>query len=128
LALILFLSTGWSWLTHLGARRRALQNETVMPAPPILPVIFSVLLVGGFFLWAAKTWDMSETRATIVVEKVSVLTAPTDQSASLFDLFEGLEVVVRQTHDNWMQVTYPGGMTGWIPKTSLFITQYGDLR
>jgi hypothetical protein len=58
----------------------------------------------------------------VVSEKTTVYSAPNDKSAALFDLFAGLEVVLDQSNDQWVQVTYPGALTGWIPKSSVFQT------
>lgn len=123
LSLLIFFAAAWTWLTYLGARNRALKAETALPAPPILAIAFTLVLAAALTLTGAKVLDLREARATIVLEKVSAQTAPSDQAPSLFDLFEGLEVLVRQVKGDWIQVTYPGAMTGWVPKNSLFVTQ-----
>jgi tetratricopeptide (TPR) repeat protein len=122
LLLLLFVATAWAWLSFLGVRRRALASETALPGFPFLPALFTVLLIVSLLLMLAKIKDAADARGTIVVEKVSALTAPSDQSPSLFELLEGLEVVIRKSEGDWLQVTFPGAMTGWIPKNSLFQT------
>lgn len=113
----------WSWLSFLGARRRALASENALPGFPFLPVLFLILFAASAFLTLAKWKDASDLRGTIVVERVPALTAPSEQSPSLFELIEGLEVIVRKSEGDWLQVTFPGAMTGWIPKSSLLVTQ-----
>jgi len=123
--LLLLVCSGWSWLTYLGSKKRASELELALPGAPLLASLFSLLFVFSLGLSLAKLKDAEDTRATVVVEKVTALTAPTEQSPGLFDLFEGLEVVVRQVDGKWAQVTYPGAMTGWVPLKSLMITQSG---
>ncbi len=123
LALMIFLSGMWSWLSFLGARKRALQNETAAPGFPFLPMIFSLLFLTALALAISKKKDERELRGTIVIERVSALTAPSEQSPSLFELNEGLEVVIRKVEGSWLQVTYPGASTGWIPAASVMIAK-----
>ncbi len=127
LSLLLLFSTGWSWLTYMGARRRALESESVSPAMPILPLLFSTCLFLSLFVTGAKWQDSLQERATIVVEKVSALTSPNSNSPSLFDLFEGLEVRINSRQGEWAQVTYPGSLTGWVLSKNLLVTQDGGL-
>ncbi len=67
----------------------------------------------------------------MVTEKVEARTSPGQDQAVLFDLFEGMEVIVRESiktgaegenSQHWVQVTYPGGMTGWIPAETMMHT------
>ncbi|MBX2996247.1 MAG: hypothetical protein KF681_15585 [Bdellovibrionaceae bacterium] len=126
LLLLMTVAALWAWLSFFGARRRALASENALPGFPFLPVLFSILFVTSALLALAKWKDASDLRGTVVVERVQALTAPSDQSPSLFELIEGLEVVVRKTEGDWLQVTFPGAMTGWVPKSALLLTQ-GDL-
>ena len=125
LTLLIFFVTAWSWLSYVGLRKRAFKNETVLPSLPLLPFLFSFFLAASGFLVLAKWKDSLDTRATIIVPTIAALTAPTDKAPSLFDLFEGMEVVVREQNGDWIQVTYPGALTGWVPRASLFVTQSG---
>ncbi|MFN7729024.1 MAG: hypothetical protein ACK5P7_07705 [Bdellovibrio sp.] len=122
LLLLLLVASAWAWLSYLGVRRRALATEAGLPGFPFLPALFMVLLTVSLLLMLAKIKDAADARGTIVTEKVAALTAPSDQSPSLFELVEGLEVVIRKSEGDWLQVTFPGAMTGWIPKNSLLRT------
>lgn len=134
LPLLVFLTlffgfwTAWSALSFAGARRRAILAETAAPSFPLAAVFSGLLFLTGLGIAMSKRIDLSQARGTVIRETVPALTAPTPESPSLFDLHEGLEVVVRQSREGWLQVTYPGGMTGWIPRDSLFITNPGDLE
>jgi hypothetical protein len=70
-------------------------------------------------LSVAKVIDQSTLRGTIIAKKIESRSTPDMTGTSLFDLYEGLEVIVRQSTDSWVQVTYPGGPTGWIPKDAI---------
>ena len=77
-------------------------------------------------LAVAKIYDVQIPRGTIVEEKVSAQSAPGDQQLNLYDLYGGFEVVIRSHSGDWVQVTYPGALTGWIKKSSLYVTSGGS--
>lgn len=120
-ALSLFAS-GWLFLTYLGRRREAEREEKPMPDFPWIPTLISVVFIGVMTLTLLKLWDHKIPRGTVVTEKITVYSAPDEKSVALFDLFAGLEVVLNQSDKQWIQVTYPGALTGWIPKSSVFQT------
>jgi tetratricopeptide (TPR) repeat protein len=110
---------GWLLLTYLGARRRALLEETSLPNFPTVAVIFTALFCLFALIDAAKLWDLETPRGTVLAKKVEARSAPDAASTALFDLYEGLEVTIDQVNSGWAQVSYPGGPTGWIPATSI---------
>lgn len=120
-AVLLFLSV-WLFLGYFGARRRALLDEKPLPGFPVVATFLAVVWFGFAGLTVAKIVDMQELRGTIVAKKIEARSTPGEGGTPLFDLYEGLEVIVRQTSGDWLQVTYPGGSTGWIPRTSIFTT------
>jgi len=123
---LLLLSAGWLILRYFGTRRRALLDEKPLPPFPASAAI----LTAGFLFFAltsvAKVWDLSTVRGTILPKKVEARSSPDAGATALFDLYEGLEVIVRANVKNgendWTQVTYPGGPTGWIPRSAVFAT------
>jgi len=122
LSLLLLFSSGFIWLKFLGRRRKSFELEE---APPSTPVIGLLLVVGFTFsviFTALKVYDLNIPRATIITDKVSAQTAPGDGQSGLFDLYEGFEVIVRNAANDWIQVSYPGGLTGWVKKDSLMST------
>ncbi len=120
-ALCLF-ATGWLWLQYIGQRREAFRDEKSLPPFPLIPTLITIIFIGVLSLTLMKVIDQGIPRATIVNDKVTVFSAPNEQSVALFDLFGGLEVVLGQQNADWVQVTYPGALTGWVPKSSLFQT------
>jgi tetratricopeptide (TPR) repeat protein len=117
---IVFFMAAWFALKFIGARRRAILDEKPLPPFPAVASILSLAFVTLFALTICKIVDDADLRATVIVKKIEAKALPDTTSTALFDLFEGLEVIVRQTRKEWVQVTYPGGATGWIPRAALF--------
>ena len=123
IATALFLiSGGWILFGYLGARRSARLDEKPMPGVPYGPVILLILFIICACLSLCKGIDSQTIRGTILDKKIEALSSPDSSATPLFDLYEGLEVIVRQANGDWTQVTYPGGATGWIPKRSVLAT------
>jgi hypothetical protein len=118
---------GIIWLRFMVARRRALANEEALPSLNILHVTSALLLfLGSGAVWA-KVVDLSQVRATVVADKTTAATSPSREAPSLFDLFAGLEVIVQRSQNGWFQVQYPGGPTGWVANSDLYVTQSRNL-
>jgi tetratricopeptide (TPR) repeat protein len=122
-----FFSTGWLFLVYFGKRRKALREDLPLPVFPLIPTVILAVFVSILGLTILKALDYRVPRGTIVSEKITVLSAPAEKSPSLFDLYAGLEVVLSSVEGDWVQVTYPGAMTGWIPKSSIFQTSGRNL-
>lgn len=115
-------AAGWLFLTYIGRRREALREEKPLPAFPLIPTLIALVFIMSLGLTLLKIWDQEIPRATVVADKVSVYSAPDEKSVALFDLYAGLEVVVSSVNQDWVQVTYPGALTGWVPKKDVFQT------
>ena len=120
LALLAF--AGWLLIRYFALRTRSIENEEPSPSIPYIGFLFVFGFAVSALIFAAKVYDLSQNRATIVVDKVEVKTSPDAQAATLFELFEGLEVIVRQSRGDWMQITYPGGLSGWIQANSTLVS------
>lgn len=123
LALILGI-VGFTGPRYLGARRRNLEGEAEQIPSPTAFLLSSALALFVLITTGLKFFDLTRTRATIVSQKVEALSGPETGASGLFELFEGLEVIVRRTfldsnNKEWSHVTYPGGMTGWIASEHL---------
>lgn len=123
---LLILTTGfWFLIGYFARRRKMMESDGVVSTSlPIAPSIltFIGLIMGS--LSVMKIIDRNIARATIIEEKVFARASPGENQAELFELYEGLEVVVRNAQgdtprEGWVQVTYPGGSTGWIPRSSV---------
>ena len=95
-------------------------------SPPPIPVIggfLGLVLVIFTGLASLKFYDSTILRGTIIQERVSLQTAPGENQVVILDLYGGMEVIARQVQGDWIQVTYPGSLTGWIKKSSLLMTR-----
>ena len=123
IATALFLmSGGWLFFGFLGARRSARLDEKPRPGLPYGPVVLLILFIICGSLSLCKGIDSQTIRGTILDKKIEALSSPDSTATPLFDLYEGLEVIVRIANGDWTQVTYPGGATGWIPKRAVLAT------
>ena len=120
LAAILFFITAWFALAYVGRRRRAILDEKPLPSFPLTALISGVLFATLLALTICKIIDDQDLRATVIAKKVEAKALPDASSTTLFELYEGLEVIVRQSRPGWVQVTFPGGATGWIARGALF--------
>lgn len=120
-ALSLF-SAGWLILQYSGKRRRALKENRSLPAFPMITAFIFLVFIGMSSLTVLKFIDHEIPRGTIIAAKVPVLSAPSESGTALFEVFPGLEVILGTINQDWVQVTYPGAMTGWIPKTAVLQT------
>lgn len=119
LTALLFFCAGWTLLSYVGRRRRALAEEKATPGFPFISALMSLGFIACASLLALKVYDQSIVRATIVDDKVSLQTAPGDNQATILDLYGGMEVIVQNQDKDWVQVTYPGSFSGWIKATSI---------
>jgi len=67
----------------------------------------------------SKIADQSDVRATVTELPATLRTLPDSQATTLADLPEGAEVLLRRHENGWAQVSYPGGITGWIEQQKL---------
>jgi SH3-like domain-containing protein len=67
------------------------------------------------------TWERLEGRriAVVLAPSVEVLAGPGENNASLFTVHEGLTMTVRSERPDWVQVSLPNGLNGWIPRAAL---------
>ena len=121
-ALSLF-ACGWVLISYGGRRKKALETETALPGFPVIGTLLGTLFIAFTVLLALKIYDATVLRGTIVDEKVSVQTAPGDKAVVILDLYAGMEVISHKTEGEWVQITYPGSLTGWIKKSSLLMTR-----
>lgn len=118
----LFLVSGWLLIRYFGKRKKAFEEEAPLPPFPGVGALFAVGFVLITSLLFAKFYDLKISRGIIVASKSTVLTAPSAQASSLYEIPEGLEVIVQRQEKEWSQVTYPGSVTGWIPSAELVLT------
>jgi tetratricopeptide (TPR) repeat protein len=122
LTVLLLFSSGFIWLRFFGQRRKAFELEVGPPSAPLIGLLLTLGLLVSASLAILKIYDLSVPRATVIADKVSAQTAPGEGQTGLFDLYAGFEVIVRNAANEWIQISYPGGLTGWVKKDSLMAT------
>jgi len=114
--------TGWLWIRYLADRKNALDEEQPLPTFPTPAVLLSLALVACLALIDLKLGESGKTRATVITEKASAHSLPTDEAVSLFEVLGGHEVLVRQQQNGWSQVQNGDGSTGWMKDSDILIT------
>ncbi len=126
LTAFIFATFFWLLFSYLGEKKRSREQELAAPPIPWVAGILFCLLILSTVISSAKLYDLTILRATVLPTKISVLSAPDAESTQLFELFEGLEVIVEASQGDYLQVTFPGGMTGWTLKKNLMLTRGRD--
>ena len=121
-SLIGFGFSGYLWIRYLGRRKQSYEKETALPPTPVIAVILSVFFVIFSLSFILKLWDAQFTRGSIIVEKISLQTAPGEDQVSIMDLYGGFEVKILQRKDDWLQIHYPGTPSGWVKKSTVMMT------
>lgn len=114
--------SGFLLLKYAGLRRTALKFDEPLPRFPTTGLSLFIAFMVTLLLLGAKTWDHLQPRATVVAQTAPLRSGPTTDNPELFQLTEGQEVLLRQKNDTWIQVTYPGGLTGWLSAQDIFFT------
>jgi len=82
----------------------------------------ATLIVAGLLLGASwyTTHQRLEGRRSAVIldDVVEVLAGPGQNNPTLFTVHEGLTVEVRGERDEWIQVSLPNGLFGWLARDS----------
>lgn len=122
ITILFFVAAAALAIRYFGARHRAFRDELPLPPFPTVMIILTAVFLVGSGLTIAKYVAELEERATIVKQGVSVRSGPDEQDNALFEVIEGVQVIVRQRMENWTMITYPGGLSGWVPTDSIFVT------
>ena len=70
--------------------------------------------------WYSTLHRLEGRRSAIVLEQVvEVLAGPGYNNPALFTVHEGLDLWIRGERDEWLQVSLPNGLHGWIAKDAV---------
>ena len=85
----------------------------------MVAAFLAVILVLGLS-WS-RTYDRIEGRTLAVVlnNTTEVLAGPGEGNPTLFTIHEGLTVEVRMVREEWIQVSLPNRLNGWVPADSV---------
>ena len=110
----------WSKTKYLASCNLALKRRNDRPTLPTGLIILGIFFVFTVILTFIKIKDHTKLRATIISPKVSVYVGPNQEIASLFELLEGSDVIIKQVNNDWVQVTDLKGQIGWIQQKHIF--------
>jgi tetratricopeptide (TPR) repeat protein len=70
--------------------------------------------------WHASYQRLEGRRMAVVLDhSVEVLAGPAENNPALFTVHEGLTLEVRSTRQDWIQVSLPNGLNGWLAAESV---------
>lgn len=120
--LICFFLFGMGLIRYLGAKKKAFENDQASPVLSTKTIVFLVLAiclgVMNFFSYS----DLVSTKATVVEKSSPIKTGPNDDFATLFEIPEGTEVLIRDKANDWYKIEDPAGRIGWAQGAQLFVT------
>lgn len=119
LLLFTFTASVWFLLRWRGEKIRQSLGEEVDVPLPLVTWVFVVAFILMVPLTSTKLYELRVSRATVIQPKIEVRAGPEEAAAPLFELREGIEVIVITMRDQWTQVRQPSGYTGWVPKSAL---------
>jgi tetratricopeptide (TPR) repeat protein len=113
--LLTLLSVGWL-LLGLGLAGRIFFRPAAprIAASATLGVGLALLVLFAPLTLAKLKQEVWNSRAVVQAERTPARSGPGPQNAELFELFEGMEVNVKQCESGYCEVRVPGGLMGWI--------------
>lgn len=112
---------GYFLLRFLGKLRQARLGQP-SPGAPILTTLLGIPCLFLILLSGLKFVDDNKLRGTVIVPTLQVRSGPTAEAAELFNLNAGMEVLMIKKSADWTQVSYPGGIIGWVESSGLFLS------
>ncbi len=82
----------------------------------------AVLVLGSVVgaSWYTTYQRIEGTRLAVVLhDTVEILAGPGENNASLFTVHEGLTLEVRDERPEWIHVSLPNGLNGWLPREAV---------
>lgn len=120
LSVLCLLGAFWALLSFLGRRRQAIKEGSGAPGFKLIEFALVGLGFIGFSLAVSKLIDAGQVRGVLLPATVTVYSAPNVSSVSLLTLHSGFEVVFLRQQEAWVQIQYPGSVTGWVEAKDVF--------
>lgn len=121
LGAISLLFSGYLWIRYFSQKKKSFEQELDSPDFPAVGMIIFFLFILSAGLGLSKIIEAYSPRAIILSDNTQVKMAPGEEQSELFVLQEGSEVLVGQLQNEWVQVTYPGSLTGWVSKEKIIL-------
>jgi len=110
-----YVAIGVLWAGLILARGATLRRWVLAG----IVVVAVPLTVSG----SSLAWKLHRARAmaqaVVLTDRVDVLSAPGEDSTTLFTVHEGLRVDVRERQGSWSRVLLDNGLNGWVPSETL---------
>ncbi len=85
----------------------------------ILATLLAALLA-GLASWYVTYQRLEGRRLGVVLDDITeVLAGPGPNNPALFTVHEGLTLEVRAEREEWLQVSLPNGLNGWVPRQAV---------
>lgn len=113
---LVLISAGW-FLLGLGLTGRILNPRRAFRTLANFSLGAGLVLLSllGPLTAAKLKHEVWSSLAVIQVERTAARSGPGERNAELFELFEGMQVEVKQCESGYCEVRVPGGLAGWIP-------------
>lgn len=80
----------------------------------VLAVLLSLLLLAGLSWWNTYERLVRRELAVVLAPAAEIVAGPGPSNPSLLTVHEGLTVVILDERDDWVQVSLPNGINGWL--------------
>lgn len=121
LFLICFFIFGYQLIRFLGAKKRAFVNDETPPLLRTQTIIFFVIAMSLGILSYVTYRNIITPKATVIVKSTEIKTGPNADFATIFDVPEGTEVLIRDKDGEWYKIEDPMGRMGWVEGNQIFI-------
>jgi tetratricopeptide (TPR) repeat protein len=105
------------WATK---KKVALQDEKIILFTPQIYAGSIFLLLLTCLVLLKISFDNTDKATIIAKNKLTIKSGPSENSADLYELFEGFEVNVESTFNDWVQITYQNQYTGWVKNNNIW--------
>lgn len=120
--LICLFTFGILFIRYLSAKKKAFAEDLPSPHLGTKPIVFLVLTLCLGFVSFFSYSDLNSVKGTIIEKTSAIKTGPNTENATLFELPEGTQVLIRDKEKGWYKIEDPTGRIGWTEGTQLFIT------
>jgi tetratricopeptide (TPR) repeat protein len=110
------------WILVAIAVRGLARPGGFTPAAGWAAATVAALLVVVALSWRATNERLEGgNRAVVLASAVEVLSGPSANNPVLFTIHEGSTLDVRAEREEWIQVSLPNGLNGWVPRDAVGI-------
>jgi tetratricopeptide (TPR) repeat protein len=122
LFLVCFFAFGYQFIKFLGAKKRAFANDE--PSPILQTKTITLFMIAIFLgvISVVSYVNIVTPKAIVIAKTAEVKTGPGSDFATLSEIPEGTEVLIRDKDNQWYKIEDPMGRIGWADGTQVFLT------